>query len=76
MTKNGDKVGIMITYYAENDDLNLENVEVSVEGFDMSNSKIYLVDDVNSMSPYLKGTFENNKLTLVLKRNSIIYIEK
>ena len=74
--RNGDKVGAMITYYAENDNLNSEKIEVSVEGFDMSNAKIYIVDETNSMSPYLKASFEDNKLTMVLKRNTIIYIEK
>ncbi|MBQ7353592.1 MAG: hypothetical protein IJW54_06305 [Clostridia bacterium] len=74
--RNGDKVGAMVTYYAENDNLDSKLIEISVDGFDMSNAKIYIVDEVNSMSPYLKASFNDNKLNLVLKRNSIIYIEK
>ena len=74
--KNGEKVGAMVTYYAENDNLDSEKIEISVEGYDMENAKIYIVDESNSMCPYLKSSFKDNKLTLVLKRNTIIYIEK
>ncbi|MBQ8163205.1 MAG: hypothetical protein IJZ93_02415 [Clostridia bacterium] len=73
--KNGEKTGLMITYYAENDNENSKIVKVNVDGWDMSDAKIYLVDENNTYTPYNKTVFQNNELEIRLERNSIIYIE-
>jgi hypothetical protein len=74
--KNKEKVGAMITYYAENDNENGKIVDIDVEGYDMSNAKFYLVDEDNKFTPTTKLGFKDGKLTLRLERNSILYIEK
>lgn len=74
--KNKERVGAMITYYAENDNENGKIVEIDVEGYDMSNAKFYLVDEDNKFTPTTKLGFKDGKLTLRLERNSILYIEK
>ena len=74
-SKNGERVGAMVTYYAENDNENSKIVDIDVSGKDMSNAKIYLVDEGNTYRPYTKAAFENGKLSLRLERNSILYIE-
>ena len=73
---NGEKVGVMLTYYAENDDLLNKGVTIEAEGFDLDGASIYITDEENTMSLYPVRTFADNKLTLYLKRNSIVYIEK
>ena len=73
--KNSDKIGAMVTYYAENDNENGKIVEINVDGADMSNAKIYLVDENHTYVPYRKYAFENGKLQLRMERNSILYIE-
>lgn len=74
--KNKERVGAMITYYAENDNENGKIVEIDVEGYDMSNAKFYLVDEDNKFTLTTKLGFKDGKLTLRLERNSILYIEK
>lgn len=73
--KNSEKVGAMITYYAENDNEESKYITVDVEGWDMSKSKIYLTDDNNTYTPYTKTSFADGKLEIRLERNSIVYIE-
>lgn len=73
--KNGEKVGAMVTYYAENDNENSKIVEINVEGCDMSKAKFYLVDESHSYTPYTRVAFENGKLTMRMERNTILYIE-
>ncbi len=73
--KNGEKVGAMITYYAENDNENSKIVDIDVSGWDMSKANIYLTDEANSYTPYTKASFIDGRLTIRLERNSIIYIE-
>ena len=71
---NNGKIGTMITYYSENDDLGTKIIDVTLDGCDTTDLKVWLVDEENSMSPYLLSSFDNNKISLSLKRNSIIYI--
>ena len=73
--KNGEKVGAMVTYYAENDNENSKIVEINVDGYDMSNAKFYLVDEAHTYTPFTRVAFENGKLTLRMERNTILYIE-
>ncbi|MBQ8146491.1 MAG: hypothetical protein IJ039_06870 [Clostridia bacterium] len=73
--KNDEKVGAMVTYYAENDNENSKYVTVDIDGHDMSCAKIYLVDENNTYTPYRKSSFVDGKLEIRLERNSIIYIE-
>ena len=73
--KNGEKVGAVVTYYAENDNENGKIVEINVEGADMSKAKIFLVDESKSYTPYLKTVFIEGKLTIRMERNTILYIE-
>ena len=73
---NGDKAGIMLTYYAENDYLLNKRVDIDVSGFDMTGATVYVTDEEFTMTPVPTRLFNDNKLTLYLKRNSIVYIEK
>ena len=73
--KNGDKAGIMITYYSEDDGNTPKFVTVNVNGHDFSNAKIYITDVNQTMGENLVNKFDNGKITLRLERNSIVYIE-
>ena len=73
---NGSNAAIMLTYYAENDYLLNKSVTIEATGFDLSGAKIYITDEENTMSLYPAKEFNDNKITLYLKRNSIVYIEK
>ncbi len=73
--KNGEKVGAMVTYYAEKDNENSKYVTIDIEGYDMSKAKFYLVDENNTYTPYTKTSFADNSIQIRLERNSIIYIE-
>jgi len=73
--KNGEKVGAVVTYYAENDNENSKIIEINIDGADMSNAKLYLVDEAHTYTPYTLAAFQNGKLTIRLERNSILYIE-
>ena len=72
---NGEKTGAIVTYYAENDNENGKNVEIEIEGKDMSSAKIYIVDESNTYAPLTKYQFADNKLSLRMERNTILYIE-
>ena len=73
--KNGNKAGIMITYYSEDDGNTPKFVTVNVNGHDFSNAKIYITDVNQTMGENLVNKFDNGKITLRLERNSIVYIE-
>ncbi len=73
--KNGNKAGIMITYYSEDDGNTPKFVTVNVNGHDFSNAKIYITDVNQTMGENLVNKFVNGKITLRLERNSIVYIE-
>ena len=73
--KNGEKIGAMVTYYAENDNENSKIVEINVEGADMSNAKIYRVDGNNTYTPYNATAFVDGVLTIRMERNTVLYIE-
>jgi hypothetical protein len=73
--KNGEKTGAMVTYYAENDNENGKIVEINVDGADMSRATIFIVDERNTYTPYIKTSFIDGKLTLRMERNTVLYIE-
>ena len=73
--KNGNKAGIMITYYSEDDGNTPKFVTVNTNGHDFSNAKIYITDVNQTMGENLVNKFDNGKITLRLERNSIVYIE-
>lgn len=64
-----------VTYYTENDNENSKIVEINVEGIDMSNAKIYRVDENDMYPPYRRTSFVDGKLTIRMERNTIFYIE-
>ena len=74
--RNGDKAGIMLTYYAENDYLLNEAITIECEGLDLDGATVYITDEENTMTLNPVRTFKDGKMTLYLKRNSIVYIEK
>lgn len=73
--KNGDKCGLMVTYYSENDNDGAKTVTVNIDGFDVSKFKFFLVDEANTFAPRTTYKIEDNKITMRLERNSIVYIE-
>ena len=74
-SKDENGIGALITYYAEDDNKGAKRVTIDVSGYDMSNAKMYLTDEHNTMAENLTNKFEDGKITLRLERNSIIYIE-
>ena len=73
-TGNG-KYGIAVTYYAENDNEGAKKVTLDIEGYDATKLKFYLVDEANTYAPKTTYKIEDNKITMRLERNSIVYIE-
>lgn len=73
--KNGDKGGIMLTYYSENDDARSKKVQISTRGLDIDSAKIYILDKNNTMIQDYAHSFADGKITLRLERNTVIYIE-
>ena len=73
--KNSDKCGLMVTYYSENDNDGAKKVTLDIDGFDASRLKFYLIDESNSYVPKTTYKVEDNKVTMRLERNSIVYIE-
>ncbi|MBO5356823.1 MAG: hypothetical protein J6A95_03560 [Clostridia bacterium] len=74
-SKNSDKCGLMVTYYSENDNDGAKKVTLDIDGFDASRLKFYLIDESNSYVPKTTYKVEDNKVTMRLERNSIVYIE-
>ena len=74
--KDGDKLGMMITYYTEDDNKGKCKLTIDAEGADMTGARFFLVDEYNTMSEKSAFRFENGRVQLVLERNSILYIEK
>ena len=73
--KGNGKYGIAITYYSEDDNDGDKNITVDILGCDTTKLKLYLVDEANTYTPNNTYKIENNKITMRLKRNSIVYIE-
>lgn len=65
----------MVTYYSENDNDGAKKVTLDIDGFDASRLKFYLIDESNSYVPKTTYKVEDNKVTMRLERNSIVYIE-
>jgi len=73
--KKGDRVAVMLTYYSENDNKGAKYVTINADS-SLDGAKILITDKDNTMMPYSKAKFENGEITLHLKRNTIVYIEK
>ncbi len=74
--KNGDKCGILLTYYAEDDNKGSNFVTIDVGNENMENAKIFITDESKTMFENRVDKLENGKVTLRLERNTIVYIEK
>jgi hypothetical protein len=74
--KNGDKLGAMVTYYSENDNDGIKKVSICVDGASLDGVKVYITDEDFTMQECLTYTVEGNTISLRLKCNSILYIEK
>lgn len=74
--KNGDRVGAMITYYAEDDNKRPMRAEVDFGSLDMTGAKVIVVDENRTMLEDYSVKFEGGKAKIRLERNSIMYIEK
>lgn len=73
--KLGDKVGAMVTYYSEDDNLNSKIVTIDINGADADKLNLYLTDDKVTMLKIRNYSVEDGKITIRLERNSILYIE-
>jgi hypothetical protein len=73
--KLGDKVGAMVTYYSEDDNLNSKIVTIDINGADADKLNLYLTDDKVTMLKIRNYSVEEGKITIRLERNSILYIE-
>lgn len=75
-SRNGDKGAIIVTYYAENDNLGTKRVEISSCGLDLSGATVYLIDADNTMTPYPAELFiRDGAFSITMLRNTIAYIE-
>ena len=72
--RDGDRGGIMVVYYSEDDNKGAKRITLSTQGLDISDAKIYLTDANNTMTERVPCV-ENGKITMRLERNSIVYIE-
>ena len=66
----------MVTYYSENDYDCIKKVSISLDGASLDGAKIYITDEDYTMQECLNYELDGNTITLRMKRNSIIYIEK
>lgn len=73
--KGNGKHGMVVTYYAEDDNEGTKDITLDIEGLDISNLKFYFVDENNTYTPSAKYKLDGNKITVTLKRNSFVYIE-
>lgn len=73
---DGDKAGIMISYYAEDDNKGAKLIDIEINGFDLNGAKILITDKDQTDSPYPYSQIKDGKITLRLERNSVVYIEK
>ena len=73
--KNGDRVAVMIAYYAENDNKGHKMVTINATP-ELDGAKIYVVDKDSTLSLYAAAEFKDGKITVRMERNSIFYIEK
>ena len=73
---NGEKHRAMIVHYSEDDSKKGKRITINLNGKDLSGAKIYIVDENNTMSECLTESVENGKLSIWMKRNSIVFIEK
>ncbi len=74
--KKGDKLGILVTYYAENDNEGIKKVTIEADGADLTGARLYLTNEDFTMQECLFYEQNGNTISLRLKRNSILYIEK
>lgn len=70
-----DKYAAAVTYYTENDNLSAKDVTISIGKAIPQGIKLYLTDENNTYTPYTSYKSDKDKITLRLKRNSILYIE-
>ena len=74
---DGKKIGAMVTYYSENDNVNSKTVTIELKGCDLEGVKLYLVDEDYSYNEILNYTIlDGGKIKIRLERNSILYIER
>ncbi|MBO5287523.1 MAG: hypothetical protein J6B34_05300 [Clostridia bacterium] len=68
--------GVLITYYAEDDNLGIKDICVDLGNVDINGAKLFLIDKDNTMAQHPLSSFVNDGvITLKLLRNSIVYIE-
>lgn len=72
---DGKKSGIMLTYYAEDDNKMAKRVELDISGINLDKARVYITDANITMLENKDISFENGKATLRLERNTIVYIE-
>ena len=73
--KGNGRCGVAVTYYTENDNEGTKTVEIEIEGADIDDLEVYLVDENNTYTLNRAYRKEGNKIIMTLKRNSIVYIE-
>ena len=74
--KNGDRVGAMITYFAEDDNKGAIKVDIDLGDFDMSGARIFVVDKNRTMEQDFVNHFDGGKVSIRMERNTVLYIEK
>ena len=73
--KNGDRVAVMITYYAEDDNKWHKMVTIDASS-ELDGAKIYVLDKDRTLSLHPSAKIKDGKLTVRMERNSLLYIEK
>jgi len=73
--KNGDRIAVMITYYAEDDNKWHKTVTVNASS-ELDGAKIYVLDKDHTLSLHPSAKIKDGKLSVRMERNSLLYIEK
>ena len=73
---NGDSHSAIVCYYTDDDNAGNKEITVSFDGANLDGAKVYLLDDGYSMNEMSQYRIKDNTLTLKVRRNSVIFIEK
>lgn len=73
---NGKSHSAIICYYTDDDNAGNKEISISIDGASLDGAKVYLLDESYSMNELSQYKIKDNALSLKVRRNSVIFIEK
>ena len=73
---NGKDHSAIVCYYTDDDNAGNKEICVNFDGANLDGAKVYLLDEGYSMNEMSQYRIKDNTLTLKVRRNSVIFIEK